>query len=101
MSDDLEKRQYRLEDAVTKLTTATSTMNSFIAVHDTRMTDTNRRVTKLEDDIEKIEKNIRENCSKMDNRIDKLEKYLWMVVGGGVVISWLFSNMDKVTKVIN
>jgi chromosome segregation ATPase len=101
MSDDLEKRQFRLEDAVSKLTTVTTSINGFIAVHDSRMTDTNRRIVDLEDDIKNIEKLVRENCSKMDSRLDKLERYLWMVVGGGIVVSWILSNMDKVNKIIN
>lgn len=174
MSDDIEKRQYRLEDATTKLTNVIMNVNGLISVHDQRLitlenkdkefkeeltsvkkdlnkevsdlytvmsnnvTSINNKIDKESDSninyidsrlniinneldelskiindkttsnantisnkINSIESLMRQNCSNMNTRIDKIERYLWMTIGGGLVLSWLFSNMDKVSKIIN
>lgn len=125
---DLEKRQDRIEDSISKLTEIANDLNKIIAVHDQRLLQQekdsevlfnmieNRRKeqdSKIQDVYNTIEereekilseiKNVKEESrasfSLLNQKIAQVEKYIWMAVGGGIAASWLISFIFEAIKV--
>jgi len=125
---DLEKRQDRIEDSISKLTEIANDLNKIIAVHDQRllqqekdsevlfkMVETRRKEQEdklqevydtIEDKEEKVLreiKNVRDETRThfmaLNQKMAQVEKYMWMAVGGGIAASWLISFLFKLIKI--
>ena len=112
----------RIEAAIEKLTTVSIELKSMLAVHDQRIdvqekTTENIQVvvekrreeldTKLKDvydtmrdqdnnilqELSKMRAESQEAHTKLNNKINQLEKFIWMAVGGGMVITWIITNL--------
>jgi anion-transporting ArsA/GET3 family ATPase len=121
---DLEKRQDRIEDSISKLTEIANDLNKIIAVHDQRllqqekdsevlfkMVETRRKEQEdklqevydtIDDKEEKVLKEIknvrdetRTHFTALNQKMAQVEKYIWMAVGGGIAASWLISFLFK------
>jgi predicted nucleic acid-binding Zn-ribbon protein len=120
MSVEYERRQDRIEDAIEKLTSISMDLKQIIAVHEqrisqqekhvsaifktieTRRTEIDQQIRDVYESLEKTEKRIeddtREQVSFIKNRLNELEKYIWMAMGAGIVISWILTNGIKFIK---
>jgi len=125
---DLEKRQDRIEDSISKLTEIANDLNKIIAVHDQRllqqekdsevlfkMVETRRKEQEdklqevydtIEDKEEKVLREIknvrdetRSHFTALNQKMAQVEKYMWMAVGGGIAASWLISFLFKLIKI--
>jgi len=125
---DLEKRQDRIEDSISKLTEIANDLNKIIAVHDQRllqqekdsevlfkMVETRRKEQEdklqevydtIDDKEEKVLKEIknvrdetRTHFITLNQKMAQVEKYMWMAVGGGIAASWLISFLFKIIKI--
>ena len=125
---DLEKRQDRIEDSISKLTEIANDLNKIIAVHDQRllqqekdsevlfkMVETRRKEQEdklqevydtIDDKEEKVLKEIknvrdetRTHFTALNQKMAQVEKYMWMAVGGGIAASWLISFLFKLIKI--
>lgn len=125
---DLEKRQDRMEDSISKLTEIANDLNKIIAVHDQRllqqekdsevlfkMVETRRKEQEdklqevydtIEDKEEKVLREIknvrdetRSHFTALNQKMAQVEKYMWMAVGGGIAASWLISFIFKLIKI--
>ena len=47
-----------------------------------------------------IQKEIQQDVEKVTNRVDVLEKWRWMIVGGAIVIGYIVGHIDLINKVI-
>lgn len=115
-SEDLERRQERLEDAIERLTTISVDLNKIVAVHEARISqqekevtilyksmenrraDIDRKVSEIYDSIETVGTKLNDQNSATNNKISQLEKYIWMAIGGGITISWILSYFVKFIK---
>jgi len=109
----------RIEAAIEKLTSISSDLKSMIAVHDQRIGQQEKNTetiniylekrreemdTKLKDvydtmrsqdnnvleEIAKLRKESSDQHNILSNKINQLEKYIWVAIGGGTMFTWAF-----------
>ena len=119
---DLEFRQAKIEDAITKLTEISSDLNKMVAVHELRITQQEKMTDSIEIILEKrrdeveakeeaiydtIEKEKMEFTRKMDEsfqsvskKIDALEKMMWVYGGGVALAAFIIANWGDVAKLL-
>ncbi len=122
MSEDYEKRQTKLEDAITKLTEISADLNKMIAVHELRLTQQEKITDSLEIILEKrrdefdarereiyntmeleddkITKIIEDSHNKLSKKIGDLEKMMWVYGGGVTVLAFIIANWGDVAKLL-
>lgn len=122
MAEDYEKRQDKLEDAITKLTNISADLNKMIAVHELRLTQQEKLTDSLEvilekrrDEFDKRETDIYDTIKEEDNRIIKqieeshdrlskkigdLERMMWVYGGGIMVLAFIIANWGDVLKMM-
>lgn len=50
---------------------------------------------------EEIQKEIQRDVEKISNRVDILERWRWMIVGGAIVFGYLIGHVDWLTLLIS
>lgn len=122
MSDDnlLEKRQMKIEDAITKLTEISSDLNKMIAVHELRITQQEKftdslelilekrrdefelKIKEINDTIEKEDQSIlnevRQSYEKLSKKISDMEKMMWLYLGGAAAAAFVIANWGDILK---
>ena len=123
MPDDnnlLEKRQMKIEDAISKLTEISSDLNKMIAVHELRITQQEKltdsieivlekrrdefeaRIKEVYDTIEKEDKNIlseiHNSYEKLSKKITDMERMMWLYLGGMAVAAFAIANWGDLLK---
>jgi len=127
---DLEPRFAKIDDAIQRLAQVSADVSKMLAVHELRLSQQekgNDTLTKLVEDRRKefdesigriydqfreedalILKEIKENAKKdtdahdkMNQKINKIEKLIWMVSGGGLAIGYLLSFVANYYKVLS
>lgn len=120
----------RIEAAIEKLTSISAELKTMIAVHDQRISNQEknsddihnileqRRVeldahlTKVYDTMREQDKGILEEIAKLrkesseqhnnlSGKIAQLERYMYMAIGGGMVITWLLTNTVHYLKLFH
>lgn len=122
MPDDnlLEKRQMKIEDAISKLTEISSDLNKMIAVHELRITQQEKmtdsielvlekrrdefeaRIKEVYETIEKEDKNIlseiHNSYEKLSKKITDMERMMWLYLGGMAVAAFAIANWGDLLK---
>ena len=117
---DIERRQDRQEDAIERLTNISVDLNKLIAVQEQRITqqeketetifrmfenrrnefdgkikenlkESQEKQNKVLEELNFFKKEYKENCNKMNNRINALEKYMWMAMGAFTIFTLLIN----------
>ena len=120
----------RIEAAIEKLTSISAELKIMIAVHEQRITNQEKNsddihntleqrrieldghLVKVYDTMRDQDKSIVEEISKLrkessdqhtilSNKIAQLEKFIWMAIGGGMVITWTLTNLTNYLKIIH
>lgn len=47
---------------------------------------------------EEIQKEIQKDVNKITDRVDVLERWRWMIVGGAIVLGYILGHMELITK---
>jgi hypothetical protein len=118
----------RIEAAIEKLTSISSDLKSMIAVQDQRLTHQEKtaddlqhvleqRRLELDNHLNKVYDTMRDQDEKILNevktsreehnkhytclneKISSLQKYVWLAIGGGMVITWFLTNLANYLKV--
>ena len=118
----------RIEAAIEKLTNVSVELKQMLAIHELRISNQEKTSDILQTVVEKrreeldlhlnkvyetmreqdekvlIEvKSIREDHNKhyicLNEKITSLQKYVWLAIGGGIVITWLLTNLANYLKV--
>lgn len=98
MLQETEKRRDFIDS---RLSDVSRTFNDLERSLTTRMdTDIKKISIEAQTNFEGIETMIKENAKSRDERIDKLEKMNYMMIGGGVVVGYLVSYLPTVLKVL-
>lgn len=119
-----QKRQDRLEYAIERLTEISNTLEKIIAVHEQRISqqekdsefifkameknkddidqqmkdiyiEMNDQEKKIFEEISKFRKETNEQYNTLNQKISQIEKFNWIAIGGGIVISWILTNLSK------
>lgn len=120
----------RIEAAIEKLTSVSAELKTMIAVHEQRITnqekdsedihntleqrrieldkhlvkvyDTMRDQDKaIIDEIAKLRKESSDQHNILSNKINQLEKYIYIAIGGGMVITWILTNLANYLKLLH
>lgn len=120
----------RIEAAIEKLTNVSVELKQILVVHELRITQQEKDSDELHDIVEKRRaeldthldkvyntmrdqddkilsevKSIREEHNKhytcLNDKITALQKYVWMAIGGGMVVTWIMTNLANYLKIIH
>jgi len=108
---NMEQKQSRLEDAMTKLTEVSADLNKIIAVHELRLTHQEKITDSIEIILEKrrdeyenregkIYDHIDESYDKLSKKITDLEKMMWVYGGGFALAAFVIANWGDVAKLL-
>jgi len=118
----------RIEAAIEKLTNVSVDLKQMIAVHDQRISQQEKTSESLEtkfekrrelmddklkdvyetmraqdnnvlEEISKLRKESTEQHNVLSDKINQLEKLIWLAIGGGMVITWVLTNLANYLKV--
>ena len=127
-SDQLEKRQNRIEDAIERLTEISADLNKMLAVQEQRLSQQektvgvieemverrreeydkklqnvydvmNREDNKILDELEEMRKEQKDHNKAMTDKMTALEKIIWMYLGGFSVLIFMITYGPKVVEV--
>ena len=119
--------QDRIESLLERLTNISGELKTIISVHEQRITQQEKLSDELHDVVEKrreeldlklkdvydtmrdqdnvvlqhidsLRKESSEQHNALTQKINKLEKYIWVAIGGGIAASWLISFIFKGTQ---
>jgi hypothetical protein len=125
----IEAKLDKIEDAIVRLTGISGDLKAMIAVNDSRLTQQeklseelhiiieSRRLendAKLKDvyntmrdqdngiltEISKLRKESNDQHTILSNKINQLERYIFVAIGGGIVITWLVSYAANYFKIL-
>ena len=118
----LESVVSKLDTSIEKISQVSTDIGKLLAVHseridqlerstDRRINDTREILAKLESVEECLEKKIENSVSatqqaqseenkKFDKRIETLETWRWVIVGGSLVLWYIVTNLDKIEHYI-
>lgn len=118
--NNLEMKQSKLEDAISKLTEISADLNKMIAVHELRISQQEKNVDSLEiilekrrDEFDLREREIYETIEKEDSkisdkldecfekiskRLNDLEKMMWVYGGGFAIAAFIIANWGDIMK---
>jgi len=120
----------RIEAAIEKLTNISAELKQMIAVHELRISQQEKETSSLDlkfekrrelmdekfndvyntmrdqdngilEEISKLRKESTEQHNFLLNKINQLERYMYMAIGGGMVITWLLTNAANYLKLIH
>jgi len=52
-------------------------------------------------EISKLRQESTEAHKDLNNRISQLEKYIWLAIGGGIVITWIATNLANYLRLFH
>lgn len=52
----------------------------------------------LQKDLKEVTKQLDTDINKVSDRVDILERWRWMIVGGSIVIGYVLGNLDIISK---
>ena len=119
----------RIETAIEKLTNVSVELKQMLAVHEQRISQQEKSSDELHDVVEKrreeldiklkdvynimreqdksiveeiykLRKESTEQHNILSSKIAQLEKFIWMALGGGMVVTWLLTNAVNLFKIV-
>ena len=120
----------KINSLLEQLVAISTDLKAMLAVHDERLNKQEKSTENLETTVEKRreeldiklkdvydtmrdqDNNILQEIYKMrqeateahkdlNNRITQLEKYIWLAIGGGMVITWILTNLGNYLKLFH
>ena len=107
----------RLDTAIQKLTDVSTSIKSMLAVHEEKISRQEQiddiifgKLKERENEIDKVHRELTKEIQKTEKRllleikqlkvdiggrVGTLEKYKWLILGGAIVIGWVFSTNFK------
>lgn len=127
--EHIEKRQSRIEDAIDKLTEISADLNKMLAVQEQRLSQQERSMgnieemvekrreeydkkiqnvydvmrvedTKILEELEEMRKEQKDQHKAITDKMNALEKIIWMYLGGFSVIVFIISYGPKVVELV-
>ncbi len=102
----------KFDIAIDRLTDVSASVDKMLAVHETRLVQQeqqreilHQRITDMKREISEDFRALRDENTKQHNevseRLGKLEKWRWFVVGVATVIGFLFAQIGNITKLFS
>lgn len=101
IKDDVKEVKDDIKEIHSRITTQTREISDKIDSLDktieVRMTKSAEAAKQQHEDIQK---NLQVDISKVTERVDVLERWRWMIVGGAIVVGYVIGNFDLISKVL-
>ena len=117
----------RIEAAIEKLTSVSADLKAMLAVHEQRIIQQEKETSSLDlkfekrrelmdeklndvyntmrdqdngilEEISKLRAESTEQHNILSSKINQLEKFIWMAIGGGMVVTWALTNLVHFLK---
>lgn len=102
IKDDVKDLRTDMKELHSRITTGNREIVEKLEAMDQRLEDKlNESAKRAKEQHENIQKEIQNDIKKISDRVDVLEKWRWMIVGGAIVLGYLVGHIDLFTKIIN
>ena len=102
----------KFDVAIDKLSDVSVTVDKMLAVHETRLSNNeqqreiiHQRITDMKkeitDEIKSMKEENRQQHSQTNERLERLERWRWFVVGVATVIGFILAQMEPLTKLFS
>jgi sulfatase maturation enzyme AslB (radical SAM superfamily) len=100
----------RIEAAIEKLTTISIDLKAMIAVHDQRLGQQEKIIDTINAYLEKRREEMdiklkevydtTEAHKMLTAKINQMERYIWLAIGGGITATWIISMFANYFKIL-
>lgn len=101
IKDDVSELKTDVKEIHSRITTGNreimDKIESMDSAIEARMVKSAESATQQHADIQKA---LQGDINKVTERVDVLERWRWMIVGGAIVLGYLVGNLDLITKII-
>ena len=102
----------KFDTAIDRLTTVSNSIDKMLAIHENRLENQERqseiihtRITEFKkellEEIKKLRKENEEQHKSVSDRLEKLEKWRWFVVGVAAAIGFILAQFSAFSKLFN
>ena len=92
--NDMDKRKTDTNQDIRELDNKITTVNNDL----TKKLEATQE--KIMDEIKFLRNEIQEHNAKEDSELQKILKWKWTIAGGVIVLSWIFSNINIIAKIL-
>ncbi len=101
MKDDVKEMRVDIKDLHSRVTTQTREIVEKMDDMQTRLEHRmNAQAEISKQQHESIQNEIRKDVKIISDRVDVLERWRWMIVGGAVVLGYIVGHMDLIATII-
>ncbi len=101
MKDDVKEMRVDIKDLHSRVTTQTREIVEKMDDMQTRLEHRmNAQAEMSKQQHESIQNEIRRDVKIISDRVDVLERWRWMIVGGAVVLGYIVGHMDLIATII-
>lgn len=101
IKEDVAAVKEDIKELHSRITTGNREILDKIDTLDRRMeTKMNDSAKSAKEQHEEIQKEIQKDVKVISDRVDVLERWRWMIVGGAVVLGYIVGHIDLINKVI-
>lgn len=86
----------RLDTAIEKLTDVSNEIKQVLVVHETKLDQQEELNRQYYEQIDKLHKRLGDLRDELMKKIDNIEKWRWILMGGALVLGMMAGNMDIV-----
>ena len=97
---NIDNNVSRIDDTMVKLGQIAGDLAKIIAVHEERLDRSENSEERIMNAINEVKEEIQKETKALAARIAALEKWRWILVGGGMVVGVLLGNVHAVGSVI-
>lgn len=88
-----ENRLYnKLDEAITRLTDVSNEIKQVLVVHETKLEQQEDYNSQMYDQIEKLHKRIGDLRDELMKKVDSIEKWRWILLGGALTMGAIIGN---------
>jgi len=99
IKDDVKDLKADVKEVHSRITTGNREILDKIEALDTRLEDKlNSSAKAAKEQHQEIQVEIQKDIKEITTRVDVLEKWRWMIVGGAIVVGYLIGHMDFFKK---
>jgi predicted nucleic acid-binding Zn-ribbon protein len=102
IKEDVAAVKEDIKELHSRITTGNREIVDKIEAMDKRLEEKlNKSADAARDQHQEIQKEIQRDVQKISDRVDILERWRWMIVGGAIVIGYLIGHVDWLTLLMS
>jgi predicted nucleic acid-binding Zn-ribbon protein len=102
IKEDVAAVKEDIKELHSRITTGNREIVDKIEAMDKRLEEKlNKSADAARDQHQEIQKEIQQDVQKISDRVDVLERWRWMIVGGAIVVGYLIGHVDWLSLLIS